>query len=381
MPETIAALVVEDSDAITELRSIVEWSRIGVDPVFVTSLPQAIEQAESFGFDVVITGASSRGLATLESLSDDYPEIARVQLSTGSGGASPHAHHVVSPPVDSAKLLEGLSSAIRLRGGVERTRLGQLIERAQHLPSLPDVYLKLQNEIRSEDPAVARVAELIEQDPALSVKILQLVNSPFMGLRREVGDVQLAATLIGLQRITYLVLACGVFKPSSNLDQRLVEQLWKDSLTVGGLARRIAQEEGLEGHAMEEAQLAGLLHDLGELVLFQNWREEFMQIDPHDRDATEQRIFGATHADISGYLCASWGLPRTVVDAVTYHHFPSRMPSEGGVSVVTAVHVARSLVDAGTDVSRANFDRDHLETVGALERVENWAGLATNAAA
>jgi HD-like signal output (HDOD) protein len=284
----------------------------------------------------------------------------------------------VGLPLDSEKLLDGISAAMRLRGGVERTRLGQLVERARHLPSLPDVYVKLQEEIRSDDPAVVRVAALIEQDPALSVRILQLINSPFMGLRREVADVKLAASLVGLQRLTTLVLATGVFKPVSPLDRRLVEQLWQDSLTIGGIARRIAQSEGLDSHGIDEAQLGGLLHDIGELVLFQNWRDEFMQIDPIHRARDEVRIFGATHADISGYLCSTWGLGRVVVDAVTAHHSPAAHPADGGVTAVTAVHVARALVDADMDLEHARLDRDHLEEVGAIGRLDHWVELATD---
>ncbi len=261
----------------------------------------------------------------------------------------------------------------------DEARLAQLIERVRHLPTLPDIYIKLQEEVRSADPDIARVAALIENDPSMTVKVLQLVNSPWMGLRYDVADVKQAAALIGLRRLTSLVLASGVFKPVSRLDERLIHQLWQDSLAVSGVARLITATEGHDAKTVEEAQLAGLLHDIGEVVLFQNWRDDYMQIDHSRRDRDEVASFGATHAAISGYLCASWNLSQTVVEAAGLHHDPRRQGSTSGLSVATAVHVARGLVDAGLDVSAAEIDLDHLEEVGLADRVPVWADLASEA--
>ena len=258
-------------------------------------------------------------------------------------------------------------------------RLEQLVERVRHLPTLPDIYLKLQEEVRSADPDITRVASLMENDPAMTVKVLQLVNSPLMGLRYDVADVRQAAALIGLRRLTSLVLASGVFRPVSHLDERLIHQLWQDSLVVGGLSRLILVEEGHDARAVEEAQLAGLLHDIGEVVLFQNWRDDYMNIDHSRRDRDEIESFGATHAAISGYLCSSWNLSDTVVDAARLHHAPSSQQSVDTVSVTTAVHVARALVDAGMDADAAALDLEHLEELDVVARVPGWADLASEA--
>lgn len=258
-------------------------------------------------------------------------------------------------------------------------RLEHLVERARHLPSLPDVYIKLQEEIRSADADIVKVASLIENDPAMTVKVLQLVNSPFMGLRHDVSDVRQAATLIGLRRLTSLVLASGVFKPASPLDERLMHQLWQDSLLVGGLARLIAIEEGHDAATAEEAHLAGLLHDIGEVVLFQNWRDQYMRIDDSRRDRDELESFGATHAEVSGHLCSSWNLSEGVVDAARLHHTPERQTVSGALTVTTAVHVARALVDARMDPATAALDLAHLEHLDLVDRVPIWAELGDRA--
>jgi HD-like signal output (HDOD) protein len=258
-------------------------------------------------------------------------------------------------------------------GTGERARLEELIGRATHLPSLPKVYTELQKEINSSDPDIAKAAALVEKDPALTVKVLQLVNSPMTGLRHNVTDVRQAATLIGLRRLTSLVLASGVFKSLSPLDERLIARLWRDSLIVGGVARMIIFQEGHDTQTVDEAQLAGLLHDIGEVVLFQNWRDDYMKIDGAHRERDELEFFGATHADISGYLCSKWNLAESVVNAAGFHHVPSRQPSGDGVGVTTAVHVARALFDAGMDAEAAAIDLEHLEDLGVAYRVDFWA--------
>ncbi len=258
-------------------------------------------------------------------------------------------------------------------------RIEQLIERVGHLPTLPEVYSRLQEEVRSPDPDIAKMARLIENDPALTVKVLQLVNSPLLGLRYDVTNVKQAAAIIGLRRLTLLVLASGVFRPVSRLDERFIQQLWRDSLLVSGITRLILAEEGHDAQGTEEAQLAGLLHDIGEVVLFQNWRDDYMKIDRSRRNRDEIESFGATHAAISGYLCSSWNLSETVVEAARLHHMPRRQRPASGVSITTAVHVARGLVDAGLDANAADLDLDYLEEVDLAGRVPVWADLASNA--
>jgi HD-like signal output (HDOD) protein len=105
-----------------------------------------------------------------------------------------------------------------------------------------------------------------------------------------------------------------------------------------------------------------------------------MQIDQSRRDQDEIASFGATHAAISAYLCSSWNLGRSVVEAVGLHHSPGEQDSADGLTIATAVHVARGLVDAGMDVETAPIDFDHLEALDLAHRVPVWVELATEGA-
>ncbi len=378
MSQSIAAVVINDETSDLSLPSALNWGGFRVVPSFAGDLDGAAVLASSEGSDIIIATATPIGRGVMTGFADRFPLVVRILIAP-PGTAPGDAQHVVSSRSEFAELVTQLSSQIeRRKSASDGGRLKHLVERARHLPTLPKIYTALQDEVNSEDPQIARVAALVENDPALTVRVLQLVNSPMMGLRHDVTDVKQAAALIGLRRLTPLVLASGVFEPVSPFDQRLIERLWSDSLLVGGLARMIAAQEGLDTQLADEAQLAGLLHDIGEVVLFQNWRDDYMKIDLAQRDRDEIRLFGSTHAAISGYLCSSWNLTGGVVDAVTLHHLPSRRSSEG-VGVTTAVHAARALVDAGMDPDTAAFDLEHLEEVGAVDRIEDWAAMAVEA--
>jgi HD-like signal output (HDOD) protein len=151
--------------------------------------------------------------------------------------------------------------------------------------------------------------------------------------------------------------------------------MWRDALTVGNLARRIAEHAHLGRTDIEEAHLGGLMHDVGDIVLLQNWPKDYLAIDMATRAASERELFGATHADIGGYLATLWELPVGAVDAIANHHSPEegRMPRH--MSPTTAVHVARCYVDSGGDIASADLAHDHLQEAGVARKVGAWFGL------
>jgi HD-like signal output (HDOD) protein len=149
---------------------------------------------------------------------------------------------------------------------------------------------------------------------------------------------------------------------------------------VGAIARKIVITEGLARADIEKAQLSGLLHDVGEMVIFQNWPKSYAAVDLDSRDDNERTLFGATHADISGFLCQTWDLDPVVVDSVSNHHQPSSSELPSKMSPLTAVHVARAALDAGFDPAGANLDLEHLEKIGMAGRVQAWFRLAAEVA-
>jgi HD-like signal output (HDOD) protein/CheY-like chemotaxis protein len=371
----------DDSQRLAEVRSLLQQSHLGVAAAFASHEDEASQQLGSTNFDVVVAGVDSPrsvGARVISDAEEEYPGVARL-VHSKSRAARDHigAHLFLSRPFTAQQLRQALYGTVRWRDRMGTAHISDLVAGARELPQLPDVYRRIQAELNSPDPSMHRVGEIIQTDPATSIRILRVVNSALFGLRTEVGDVVQATSLLGMQTISSLALAAGLFA-NSNLDRRFLEGLWIESLKVGSIARRIAADLELSRRDIEEAQLGGLLHDIGNFVMFQNWPQDFLAVDPTDQLKSELMLFGATHADIGGYLTAVWELPVGVVDAVTNHHTPDRGRFPNHPSPVTAVHAARALLDAEGDPEGAALDMEHLRTLGRRSSVERWAGFVTN---
>jgi putative nucleotidyltransferase with HDIG domain len=248
------------------------------------------------------------------------------------------------------------------------------------------VYLEMLSELRRRDASVERVADLIARDVSMTAKVLQLVNSSFFGLAVHVHDVHHAAALLGLNALKPLVLSAGVFR---QLEERrvpaaLAEQVLEHSVAVGGLARRLAQLEGLHRDEADNALLAGILHDIGKLVLADHFGATYALVCLAAEKAhlpllaAELDQFAASHADVGGYLLGLWGLPQDLIEAVALHHDPSAHEITR-FTPLTAVHVANGLVhhaaDGDEDLSceaKAKLDFRYLAEIRCVQRLSGW---------
>lgn len=369
-----------------DLRSLDDFRRLApggggeLVPAFAASWPEADRLMDETPFDVVVAAgnaADGEGPKALARIGGSRPGLRRLYVSSDRDSERTGiADQYLWRPFDSERLRVAILATRHLGGRVAFHRLAELTRGGMKLPSLPDIYVRLQEEIRSPDPSMERIGQLVATDPAVSIKVLQIVNSALYGLRNEVGDISQATRLLGMNTVSSLVLAAGVFRQAEGLGRRLVEGLWQESLRVSTLARLIAVECGFPRQVVETTQLAGLLHDVGDIVLYQNWPDEFLQVDMADRLPDERSRFGATHADVGAYLVATWGLPSAVVGTVANHHDPSfEGTSVPGPTV--AVHVARGLVTSGMDPVRADLDRSHLDAVGWAGALSRFAALGT----
>jgi HD-like signal output (HDOD) protein len=375
-----AIFVDESPQGLGELKRLVEAGRMGLAAAFASRAEDAALWMDASGFEVIVGSVRrprDEAAQALRLAEAQHPNLARLAIIHPPARQDDIAgqmflHH----PLTVDKLRRAMLATLRWRERLGSACVTDLINGVRKLPSLPDAFIALRRELESPDPSVQRAAECVRRDPALSIKVLQLVNSALFGLRRQVGDVGQAAALLGLDSLATVVLGAGILQFASNLDRRYIEVLWRDSLRVAELARKIADTGGLARSDIEDAQLAGIIHDVGEMVLFSNWPQQFVQIDLDQRDEEERSRFGATHGDIGGFLCAVWELPPLVIEAVTHHHHPSQSAYAKVLSPVTAVHVARALVDAGGDMEKAALDMDHIDAIGGLRFLQSLQGVA-----
>jgi HD-like signal output (HDOD) protein len=291
-------------------------------------------------------------------------------------------HQYLSKPCDPDLLQATVARACALRDVMTNKALQSMISGLKTLPSLPNLYFEILDTMESLNGSLEKVGTIIEQDMAMTAKILQLVNSAFFGVRSQVSNPAQAAGLLGLETIKALILSVHVFE-QCNLDclrQFNLESLWQHSHETATWAKKISMDIHGEKRLADDAYMAGLLHDIGRLVLVTNLPDTYSEIYTLIQDQNlpaweaEQHILEVTHAEVGAYLLELWGLAEPVVEAVAFHHCPLSSPALA-FSPLAAVHIANALSHESRDAEAAvaiPVEYDYLDALGLSDRIEGW---------
>jgi len=209
-----------------------------------------------------------------------------------------------------------------------------ILRQDQQLPALPQVFLELQQAINGKATSADDLAEIISQDPGLTAFLLRMVNSAFYSLPMQIDTISRAVTVVGVNQLSTLAVGTSVmslFKdvPAEVLD---MEQFWKHSVACGLIARRLCRITG-KGDP-ERAFVAGLLHDIGQLILLQAEPERATAVHTAARNKNsllyveEKGLLGFDHATLGGMLLRKWNFPFVLVAAVLEHHTPRAKQKE-----------------------------------------------------
>ncbi|MEJ5170033.1 MAG: HDOD domain-containing protein, partial [Fimbriimonadales bacterium] len=283
------------------------------------------------------------------------------------------------------ELRQAIGRASRLREVLGSNELRALVSNIGSMPTLPANYHRLLRELDQQDPSIARVSEIIEQDIGMTAKVLQMVNSAFFGAPRHVSSARDAAALLGLDTLRALVTAVHVFRqfPQERVRDLNVDTLHQDGLTTGSIARRIAQEEGLGAVLASQALLAGMLHDIGRVLMACVLPERYRQCVQAARNQggfpweAEYSVLGVSHAELGAYLLGLWAFPQDTVEAVAYHHRPEN-GAENASPLVPIVHFSDCLeraVALGIDLGQAGFASEHMERIGLANKIGRWTEI------
>jgi len=215
--------------------------------------------------------------------------------------------------------------------------------------SPPHVYIKLKKTLEDPKSSFKEFSGIIGHDPALTARMLKIVNSSFYGLESEVETITHALGIVGTEQLTQLVLATSVKEKFSNIPVRLVSMdlFWKHSLACGVTAKIIADWYGERN--LESYFLAGMLHDIGSLIIYKKFPEKAEEILERCKNKkenlfdVEREIFGVSHARVGGELLKGWGLPSLLCEPVYYHHRPKKAKDHSLITMI--IHVADSIVD------------------------------------
>jgi len=358
---------------------------------FIGGGQQALDFMATNAVDVIISDMVMPGMDGSQLLTEVIKRHSNTVRIVLSGHADREAilrlvgpaHQYLAKPCDAEELRNAIARAFALRDLLCNERLKQLATRVKCLPSLPALHHQLTAEFQKEEPSIERIGEIISRDIGMTTKILQLVNSAFFGLPQPINNPTDAIMYLGLTTVRSLVLSLQIF---SQFEQRLNPGFSLDVLAhhcwmTGVAARRIAEAERKELKVRDQCFLAGLLHDVGQLILAIGLPEEYARVVAAARERNlsvgqaEQEYFGATHADVGAYLLGLWGLPNPIIEAVALHHCPSQCVVQE-FSPVIAVHAADVFMHeqpgASTELPPPVLDLAHLTSLGLADRIETW---------
>ncbi|MFP5226005.1 MAG: HDOD domain-containing protein [Acidobacteriota bacterium] len=385
----------DDRMVLAGLRRALHDMRDEWETVFAASGQEALAALAQAPFDAVITDMRMPvmdGAELLDRVKVRYPELIRIVLSGQSEkdamlrSIAP-AHQYLAKPCDVGELKLRLVQAFAARDLVRNPAITAAVARLRSIPSLPAIYNELTAALRSEMTSLAQIEAIVARDVGMATKILQLANSAFIGVHGRVPSLRQAVSLIGLDTVRTLTLSIHVFSHFDRNSEIAAEvaSLWKHSVDVASLAQRIAAVETGSKAMAEECFAAGLLHDLGKVILLGERPREYAEIrktleaQGGSIEDLEIARLGCSHAQLGAYLMSIWGLPTALVQAVGFHHCPSQA-MESAFSTLTAVHVADALVHRVLDGNeKIAMDAACLEQSGLTEKLESWQNLLNEA--
>jgi len=397
MPEKRNILFVDDEPNVLQgLKRMLRPMRHEWEMSFCPSGQEALEVLAAGAFDVVVSDMQMPGMDGAQLLTEvmqRHPRIVRIALS---GHSSKEAavkavgvvHQFLAKPCDPDKLKRTIDQAFALRELLQDEGLKRTLSQLKSVPSMPALYEELLEELQHPDASIQRIGEIIAHDPGMVAKILQLVNSAFFGLPRQVSSPAQAASLLGADTIKALVLGIDVFSQfkTTTVEGINPESVQKHCTATAVLSKQIAVIDKAGREVADASLMAGFLHDVGKLILVQNLPEQCREVaaymSEHDVPLSnaERKVLGATHAEVGAYLLGLWGLPDPIVEATAFHHCPGKSFGQS-FSPLTAVHVANAFAHegAGTDKTE-ELDLDYLAQLDLADRVSTWRAACQGSA-
>jgi putative nucleotidyltransferase with HDIG domain len=393
MPQTIL-FVDEEKFVHKALKRSFRKMREEWDMRFAAGPSEAMEILNQEPIDVVVTETVFQGQSGLDFLKvvrERHPNSVRIILSGYSNQdvileSVDLAHQYLSKPCEDEALKATINRAFMMKELLKHRALKEIVSQIDSLPTLPAIYVELVDELESEDASIEKIGDVISKDIGLTVKILKMVNSSFFGLRQQITSPAKAVSLLGLDLIKAIVLTHGTFDKFKNLKYPglSLEKMWEHAMITGALAKIIAKEGGQDRKASDTAFMAGLLHDIGRLLIAAYLPDSYRVIAKRIEEKSipmaeaETEIIGTTHAAVGAYLIGLWGLPDAIIEAAAFHHAPK------GKNLTTAaiVHLANAFAKAGQKVRQhgdifEDLDYAYLEEANILPNLEDfWAACA-----
>ncbi|HOE91541.1 MAG TPA: HDOD domain-containing protein [Candidatus Cloacimonadota bacterium] len=206
-----------------------------------------------------------------------------------------------------------------------------VLAKIDNLPTLPVVASELLRIIGTSSTSMSQISELMNNDQSITARVLKIANSAYYGIRNRVDTLRTALVILGINEISNIVVGVSLIKVFDSDDEKLFDYqaFWKHSIYTAHLARWLSRKMAIPFHGEEFT--AGLLHDIGKIILDQYFHNEFvsirkyMELFPQDQEyEIEQKILGATHMELGYWLADQWKIPTHIQSAIQFHHRPEK---------------------------------------------------------
>ncbi|MGE0481061.1 MAG: HDOD domain-containing protein [Phycisphaerae bacterium] len=338
--ERLKLLFVDDDEGILDgLRRVLRPYRAEWDATFALGGESALKLLGTQRFDVVVSDMRMPGISGGELLRltrGRCPDTIRFTLTahTELDQLLPHVgviHQFLRKPCDPRELRAAISLASYFRGRLARDETRRVVSALERMPAPSDTVRELLARLENQSSSFASVAEVIERDGGLTAKLLHLANSAFFGSTKRVTRVVDAVGRLGLRTIKHLAVTSQLYDrlvtPAPAV-QEYAGRLWSRSADLASRSRATATALEFPPSSLDAAYLAGLLCEIGRLVLTWHLGEDYLRLVRQSTETgvslaeLEQATLGSSQSAIGGYLLALWAFDREVVEAVTYVAHP-----------------------------------------------------------
>ncbi|MBU1221894.1 HDOD domain-containing protein [Myxococcota bacterium] len=381
----------DEPHVLAGLRRMLRSMRDSWEMSFASSGEQALKLMDLMKFDVIISDMrmpEMSGAELLTRVMEKHPETVRIVLSGYSDielvlKSILPAHQYISKPCEPEKLRDVVERALNMSKIISNEKVKEIVTKIETLPVLPGVYQELMNEINKPECSLPEIGRIISRDVGMSAKILKLVNSSFFGFARHIGSTEQAVNLIGLNVMKAIILYENIFNvcEASTLKNLKLERVWEHSINVGRIAKRLIEitpQTTGDKQLSEEAFIAGMLHDVGKIILGANFHDTYIHI--HNRIKTEKlsmeelelEEIGTTHAEVGAYLLGLWGTSEPIVEAIAFHHSPMATTSE--IRPLAVVYAADYFEREETQINVAllPFNADYFSKLGLSTMIDKY---------
>ncbi len=321
----------------------------------------------------------------------EHPDLIRIALIKEDERESivqslPYVHHFINEPVEVNTLKQYIDRIVFIRNLLGSDTICKLCTRIKGLPSLPGIVYQVIDELTLADPSITKISRLIEHDSAITSRIIQIVNSPALGLGNRINNIEQAIALLGLDMTKAIVIYAGInnylHSPAHIL--ATAESINNNSFTIGNLAMRITLAETGNYTLAQQAKMAGILNNIGYMLLLNNpqTQTELRNILVADKMTlleAEQLLTGITHAELGAYFLGIRGFHQQILEAVAYYYRPQSRPTKE-FSILTALHVAHGLAPSPLrsviPCKKSELHLPYLDQLGLLNRIETWELIA-----